>query len=88
MVKTEGILARHHVKPQMRSQSTNVVATVARSRFDDNLMFAQTVLCCLEVLRHVARSKYIFADIHASSTALYYWLQSVLPFTVGTPRPL
>ena len=44
MVKTEGTLVRHHVKPQMRSRSTNVVATVARRRFDDNLMFAQTVL--------------------------------------------
>ena len=47
VVKTEGILVHHHVKPRMRSRSMNGVAAVARSRFDGSLMFAQTVLCCL-----------------------------------------
>ena len=51
--------------------------------FHNNLMFAQTILCCLRDLRYV----YNFADMHTSSTVLCHRLQSVLPCvcTVSIP---
>ena len=49
----EGIPVRHHVKSQMPSRRTNVVTAVG---LQNNLMFAPTVLWCLEVLRHACRT--------------------------------
>ena len=74
----EGIPVRHRVKSQRSSHITNVVTTAGLHSI---LMFAPTNCTAMPggFAACMSYDLYIFlADIHSSSTVLFYRLQSVL----------